>query len=65
MIACGQESEALKDGAGEGALWFADTDALIESLPGLLRRGDTVLVKASRAMGFERVTQALQALKLP
>ena len=64
VIACGAEARALAEGAGGDAVWFADVGQLTASLPALLRRGDTVLVKASRAMGFEQVTQALQTMVL-
>ena len=62
VAACGPLSENTAQGAGEGAAWFPDTDALIAGLPGLLRRGDTVLVKASHAMGFDAVTKALSGI---
>ena len=64
VIACGAEARALAEGAGGDAVWFADVGQLTASLPALLRRGDTVLVKASRAMGFEQVTQTLQTMVL-
>ena len=63
VIACGAEARALAAGAGERAVWFPDVDALTQALPGLLRQGDAVLVKASRAIGFERVVQALLRLE--
>ncbi len=44
------ESHAVKDAAAAAAL-----------LPGLLRDGDTVLVKASRGVGLERAVAALRA----
>lgn len=37
----------------------ADAAAAAELLPGLLREGDTVLVKGSRGVGLERVAEAL------
>jgi UDP-N-acetylmuramoyl-tripeptide--D-alanyl-D-alanine ligase len=37
----------------------ADAPAAAELLPGLLREGDTVLLKASRGVGLERVREAL------
>jgi UDP-N-acetylmuramyl pentapeptide synthase len=37
-----------------------DASAAAELLGGLLREGDTVLVKGSRGVGLERVAQALQ-----
>ena len=39
--------------------WFPDRARLIEFLGGFLHSGDTVLVKASRGMGFEAVVSAL------
>lgn len=65
VVACGQQAKALADGAGGKAVWFERTDELIGALPTLLRRGDAVLVKASRAMGFEAVTQALEKMIMP
>lgn len=62
VAACGELSRHLAEGAGEGALWFADTQSLIDALPGFLQKGDVVLVKASHAMGFDAVTQALSEL---
>ena len=60
LIACGPEAQAMASLAG--AAWYPDRDALIAALPGLIRAGDAVLVKASRAMGFEAVTEALAVL---
>jgi UDP-N-acetylmuramoyl-tripeptide--D-alanyl-D-alanine ligase len=50
-------------GAGFGAPSHAAADARAASalVPGLLERGDTVLVKASRGVGLEVVAQALEA----
>ena len=59
VIACGELSKNIADGAGEGAFWFADTETLIACLPELIRPGDAVLVKASRRMKFEEITEAL------
>lgn len=59
VAACGPLSENTAEGAGAGARWFPNTEALIAALPELVRAGDAVLVKASHAMGFEAVTEAL------
>lgn len=59
VIACGELSRCTTYGAGAGALWFENTDALISALPALIREGDSILVKASRGMHFETVVNAL------
>ncbi len=40
--------------------YYADREELLESLPDLLEKGDTVLVKASHGMGFEKVVEYLK-----
>ncbi len=62
VIACGELSRSTADGAGPDAVWFPDTASLVAGLSGLVRAGDAVLVKASHAMGFDAVTQALSQL---
>ena len=49
-------------GAGESGRHFESRDALIAALPTLLRRGDRVLVKASRGMRFELIAEAVKSL---
>ena len=63
VIACGPMAKDIAAGAGEDAVWFADRIALLDALPKLIKRGDAVLVKASHAMGFETVAEALQDIK--
>ena len=60
--ACGPLSKHIAAGAGEGALWYPDADGLIAALPDFIRAGDAVLVKASHAMGFDRVVEALERM---
>ena len=64
VIACGPEARLLAEGAGGDTPWYPDVAGLLDALPELLRRGDTVLVKASRAMGFEQVVEKLKTLDL-
>ncbi len=59
VLACGPLSKHIAAGAGEGARWFTDADELISALPEAILPGDAVLVKASHAMGFDRVVEAL------
>lgn len=40
--------------------WFASVEELLEALDGLLCEGDTVLVKASHFMQFERIVEYLE-----
>jgi UDP-N-acetylmuramoyl-tripeptide--D-alanyl-D-alanine ligase len=44
---------------GEESVHVSDAEAAIDLLRGELRPGDVVLVKASRAVGLERIAQAL------
>lgn len=63
VAACGPLSQELVRGAGKSARWFSTVDGLIAALPSLIQPGDAVLVKASHAMGFDRVAHALSALR--
>ncbi|MCD8087575.1 MAG: UDP-N-acetylmuramoyl-tripeptide--D-alanyl-D-alanine ligase [Oscillospiraceae bacterium] len=62
VIACGPLAKDIVAGAGEGTAWYAETPSLLEALPGLLQKGDAVLVKASHVMGFEAVVAAAEKL---
>ena len=53
-------SEMTSSFAGE-ARSLPDAASAAELLPGLLRDGDVVLVKGSRGVGLERLTQALRS----
>ena len=59
VLACGPFSRHIAGGAGGNAVWYPDTETLIAALPEHIRPGDTVLVKASHAMGFDAVVEAL------
>lgn len=59
VLCTGEQSRETAAGAGERGMWFENKRALIEALPQLLQSGDRVLVKASRSMAFEEITEAL------
>ncbi|MCR4671937.1 MAG: UDP-N-acetylmuramoyl-tripeptide--D-alanyl-D-alanine ligase [Lachnospiraceae bacterium] len=56
-------SETCSQGAE--VYYFPDKASLSEALPGLLKKGDTVLVKASHGMGLSETVDFLRGLKLP
>ena len=61
LITVGPLSKATAEGYGEGAVYFEDVDGCIAEIKGLLQKGDTILVKASHSMQFEKITKALSA----
>ena len=56
LLTAGEESRVM------GGTHFDTRDALIAALPEHICPGDTILVKASHAMGFEAVTETLKEL---
>ena len=61
ILSAGPLAKELAHGAED--LWFENADALIEALPSLLRDGDTVLVKASHSMHFERIVDYIKTIR--
>lgn len=59
LIAVGPLSEATAEGYGKGAYYYADVDGCIDKIKNRLQSGDTILVKASHSMQFERIVEAL------
>ena len=49
-------------GAGERGRHFATREELIAALPGLIQKGDRVLVKASLGSRFDQISEALKEL---
>ena len=45
---------------GHNILWFQTKEELLEKLPEVFQDGDTILVKASHGMHFEKIVAALQ-----
>ena len=60
VLSAGPLAKELARGANDS--WFETAEALIAALPGLLQKGDTVLVKASHSMHFETIVDALKTL---
>ena len=71
LVVVGDEARPMFEAAGHDASWggtaeFAtDTDEALRLVRGELRRGDVVLVKASRAAGLEGLAAALVAGERP
>ena len=60
LIAVGPLSKATAEGYGDGAYYFADVESCVAAVNDLLQPGDTVLVKASHSMQFEKIVEALK-----
>ena len=60
LVLCGNLCRYTAEGYGEGAVLFEDKASLIRALPTLLRKGDTVLVKASLGCRFAEVSDFLK-----
>ena len=65
LYCAGPLSEAMAEAAHAGnpemeVAHFADRDALLEKLPGLLQKGDTILVKASHFMEYGKIVEWLE-----
>ena len=59
LVAVGPLSEATAEGYGKGAYYYPTVERCIDRLKRYLRPGDTILVKASHSMQFERIVEAL------
>jgi len=62
LLCSGPLGRYYAEGAGDIARYFETAEELIAALPSLLLEGDTVLVKASRGMRFERIAEAIKTL---
>lgn len=68
VIACGTRAEDIYAGARAShaapmAWHFPNKESLFDALPRLIRKDDTVLVKASHSMQFEKIVAELETLK--
>ena len=62
VLCCGPLGREIAEGAGSRGQWFESRQALAEALPELLEKGDTVLVKASRGMHLEEISEQLKTM---
>ncbi len=64
LVCVGELSKAMYDAAEAEqtamVYYFADRDSAINALPNILRQDDSVLIKASHGMGFEKIVESLQ-----
>ena len=61
LIAVGELSRSTAEGYADGAIYFETVDDCIAQLPSKLQKGDTILVKASHSMHFEKITEAISS----
>lgn len=59
VIAVGNLAKNIA-GNCEQSVWFEDLDEALESVLSFIKTGDTVLVKASHSMQFEKISQKLK-----
>ena len=64
VLTCGENGREIALGAGDRGRWFSDKQQLIAALPEILKKGDTVLVKASLGMRMGEVADAVKELEL-
>lgn len=62
VLTSGALSAETCRGAGEKGLHFESRDELIKALPGLIKKGDAVLVKASQGSRFDQIAEALKEM---
>jgi UDP-N-acetylmuramoyl-tripeptide--D-alanyl-D-alanine ligase len=60
LAATGELCRHAVDAFGEGGLWFASREELIEHMESALKGNSNVLVKGSRSTGMELVVEALR-----
>ena len=55
--------QELQGSTEQQVYYFPDRESMLEQLPGLLQEQDTVLVKASHGMGFDKVVMVLEQMR--
>lgn len=65
MICVGTLAKNIGSGAShKKVLYYEKKEELINLLPKIVRKGDTILVKASHSMGFEEIVEQLKKLNM-
>ena len=64
VICTGECARSTAEGAGDKGHWYESRQLLMEALPGLLQKGDSILVKASKAAHFEEIAAFLRNVKM-
>lgn len=63
VLACGDYCEDIAEGFGnKNIIIYQDITELMSDLRNKIKQGDCILVKASRSMKFERITEELKAM---
>lgn len=62
VLCCGALGREIARGAGSRGRTFESREAMAAALPGLIEPGDTILVKASRGMHLEEISELLKNL---
>lgn len=63
LVAVGPLAKNIACGFGDEALWFETVDELLKNIKNIILSGDSVLVKASRAMKLERIVDSLKNIE--
>ena len=63
LIAVGPLAKYMAEAYGSGAAWFESKDALLSSVFDLVHEKDAVLVKASRGVMLEEVSEAIKSYR--
>lgn len=59
VYAIGDNARYIAEGAGEKGVYFKKKEDFLEKLPEIIENDDAVLVKGSRGMAMEKITEAL------
>ena len=64
VLAYGTEAANIAEGAESIGVYCREYDDFVKEIQNTIREGDVILVKASRSMNFERITEMLRQFSL-